>query len=341
MGAKIVSFGEIMLRLNPEGYLRIIQADTFHTSYTGAEANVCVALSRWGCDTNFVTAMPENDISECALMTMKKYGVGVSDVVIKPGRMGLYYLEKGASQRPSKVIYDRKYSSLSNCVSGDFDWDKIMEGADWFHFTGITPPLGEHLPELCREACEAAKRNGAKISIDLNYRKTLWSEERAQQVMQDLIPYADVLFGNEEDAEKCLGIKSAGSNVIKGQLNREGYIESAKAVAEQYGCKTVVYSLRTSKSASDNIFQGMIYQDGKACFSKAYDMHIVDRVGGGDSFAAAAIYAMIHGYNMERAVEFATAAACLKHSIMQDFDLVSVKEIEDLVGGDGSGRVQR
>lgn len=341
MGKKIVAFGEIMLRLNPHEYYRFLQADEFMAAYTGAEANVCVFLSFCGYDTDFITTIPNNEIADCAVMTMKKYGVNVSHIRREGPRLGLYYLEKGASQRPSKVIYDRKFSSFSEAKPGDFDWDEIMEGADWFHFTGITPALGPGLPDLCEQACKAAKKNGVKISIDLNYRKNLWGEEDAQKVMSRLVPYADVLIGNEEDAEKSLGIKAGESDVVNGSLEKQGYAESAMKVKERFGCETVLYSLRTSKSASDNIFQGMIYRDDKAFFSKAYDMHIVDRVGGGDSFAAAAIFSMLRGDDTENVVEFATAAACLKHSIMMDFNLSSVEEIERLMNGDGSGRVQR
>ena len=338
---KVVAFGEIMLRLNPHEYYRFLQAEDFAATYTGAEANVCVALSLYGCNTQFVTVVPDNDIADCAMQTMKKYGVGIDFVKRKGPRLGLYYLEKGASQRPSKVIYDRRFSSFSYAQREDFDWDEILRDADWFHFTGITPPLGENLPEICEDACRAAKRNGVKISIDLNYRKTLWDTETAQKTMTKLCKYADVIFGNEEDAEKCLGITAGKSDVIRGKLEPEGYAASAKKAAEAFGCQKVIYTLRTSKSASDNEFQGMIYSDGKAIFSKSYDMHIVDRVGGGDSFAAAAIFSLLRGDTIDTVVEFATAASCLKHSIMQDYNLSTVSEIEALMNGDGSGRVQR
>ena len=341
MNKKIIAFGEIMLRLNPHEYYRFSQADDFAATYTGAEANVCAALSLYGCSTEFVTAVPDNDIADCALQTMKKYGVGVSHVQRRGPRLGVYYLEKGASQRPSKVIYDRRFSSFSYAQPEDFDWDEILRGADWFHFTGITPPLGDRLPEICEEACLAAKRSGVKISMDLNYRKSLWNTEEAQAVMTKLAGYADVIFGNEEDAEKCLGISAGCSDVIQGRLEHAGYEASARKVAERFGCERVVYTLRTSISASDNKFQGMIYSGGETIFSRSYDMHIVDRVGGGDSFAAAAIFSMLRGDDAATVVEFATAASCLKHSIMQDYNLSTVKEIEALMNGDGSGRVQR
>ena len=239
------------------------------------------------------------------------------------------------------MIYDRRFSSFSYAQPEDFDWDEILRGADWFHFTGITPPLGDRLPEICEEACLAAKRSGVKISIDLNYRKSLWNTEEAQAVMTKLAGYADVIFGNEEDAEKCLGISAGCSDVIQGRLEHAGYEASARKVAERFGCERVVYTLRTSISASDNKFQGMIYSGGETIFSRSYDMHIVDRVGGGDSFAAAAIFSMLRGDDAATVVEFATAASCLKHSIMQDYNLSTVKEIEALMNGDGSGRVQR
>lgn len=341
MKKRVVTFGEIMLRLNPPDYYRFIQAEEFKAAYTGAEANISVALSRWGYDSCFVTALPDNDISECALATMRKYGVDVSNIIYKDGRMGLYFLEKGASQRPSKVIYDRKYTAFSNLKPEDFDWDRILNGADWFHVTGITPPLGPQIPEICLQACRVARDKGIKVSVDLNYRKTLWSTEDVQKTMSQLVSCANVIFGNEEDAEKCLGIKAKNSDVVGGLIDREGYVASAQVVRERFGCEAVLYSLRTSKSASDNTFQGLILCDGAAEFSKAYDMHIVDRVGGGDSFAGAAIYAMLEGFDAKKTVEFATAASCLKHSIPMDFNLVSVNEVMQLMNGDGSGRVQR
>ena len=341
MNKKVVAFGEIMLRLNPHEYYRLTQADEFVATYTGSEANVCVALSICGCRAALVTAVPGNDIGECAVQTMRKYGVDADHMLRKGGRLGLYYLEKGASQRPSKIIYDRGGSVFSRLHRGEIDWDAVMDGADWFHFTGITPPLGSELPQLCLDACEAAKRHGVSISLDLNYRKNLWSESAAQEIMPQLAEYADVIFGNEEDAARCLGVSAGKTDVIRGELELDGFRRSAETVAERFGCEAVVYSLRTSLSASDNRFRGMIYRGGECEFSREYNIHIVDRVGGGDSFAAAAIYSFMRGDDNKRLIEFATAASCLKHSIMQDYNLSTVEEIETLMNGDGSGRVQR
>lgn len=338
---KVIAFGEVMLRLNPHEYYRLTQANEFVATYTGSEANVCVALSICGHQTELITVIPNNDIGSCVIQTMRKYGVGVNHIIQKNGRLGLYYLEKGASQRPSKIIYDRQYSAFSQSRPEYFNWDSIMDGADWFHFTGITPPLGNDLTQVCLDACLAAKRNGLKISLDLNYRENLWSPEQAQAVMPRLAKYADVIFGNEEDAEKCLGVPAGETDVIHGKLEVDGYKSSAKTVAELFDCEAVVYSLRTSLSASDNRFQGMIYRNGEYKLSKEYDIHIVDRVGGGDSFAAAAIYSFLRGDDNKRLIEFATAASCLKHSIMQDYNLSTVNEIETLMNGNGSGRVQR
>ena len=338
---KVVGFGEIMLRLNPPGYYRLIQSDTFLASYTGAEANVCAALSIEGLDTQFVTKLPDNPVSTCVLMELKKLGVGTQFVSYGGDRLGLYYLEKGASQRPSKVIYDRKYSSISMACREDFNWNEILEGADAFHFTGITAALGGELPEICQDACQAAKKKGILITCDLNYRAKLWSVHKAQSVMKGLMPYVDLVIGNEEDAEKTLGICPEGSDVIKGELNKSSYEQIAKNIVDLYGCKYVAFTLRTSITASDNNWAGILFTDNKAYYSKEYKMHIVDRVGGGDSFAAGMIFALMNGYGPRDSIDYAVAASCLKHTIEKDYNLSSVDEIKALMAGDGSGRVQR
>ncbi|MDF2501987.1 MAG: 2-dehydro-3-deoxygluconokinase [Anaerosporomusa subterranea] len=338
---KVVGFGEIMLRMSPAGYYKFSQVDEFKVNYTGAEANVCVALSATGMTAEYVTKVPDNDIARCAIATMRKFGVGVRHVVYGGDRLGSYYLERGASQRPSKVIYDRKYSAISMAKREEFDWETILEGVDAFHFTGITVALGEDLPGICLDACRVAKKKGVRVFCDLNYRKNLWTPEQAQHIMPEIVANVDVLVGNEEDAEKVLGVKAANSDVAKGELDRESYVDVARQLSEKYGLKAVAFTLRTSISASDNNWAGIIYADKNAYFSKEYKMHIVDRVGGGDSFAAGLIYAICNGYDHQKTIDFAVAASCLKHSIELDFNLSTVSEIEALMGGDGSGRVQR
>lgn len=338
---KIVTFGEIMLRLAPSGYLKFIQADSFDLNYTGAEANVAVSLSNFGLETDFVTKLPKNDITFAAVAKMRQFGVGVSNIVYGGDRLGVYYLERGASQRPSKVIYDRKYSSLSMATKEDFDWDKIFEGASWFHFTGITAAIGENMPGICEEACKAAHDRGIIVSCDLNYRKNLWSEEEASTTMRKLVRYVDVLIGNEEDAEKTLGIIPEDTNVVDGKLSYEAYEKLAAKVAEEYGCCKVAFTLRTSISASDNKWAAMLYTGGKAYFSKTYTIHMVDRVGGGDSFGAGLIYALSQNLESHNAIEYAVAASCLKQTMEMDFNLATVDDVIKLMEGDGSGRVQR
>ena len=341
MAKKIVGFGEVLLRLSPPGYLKLIQTDCLTANYTGAELNSLVSLRRFGCDAEFITKLPDNDVSECALATMGKYDVGCSRIVFGGDRLGTYYSEKGASQRPSKVIYDRKYSSVSMASPEDFDWDSILEGADGFHFTGITAALGEKLPEICLEACKTAKKKGVTVFCDLNFRKKLWTEERAREVMRGIAPYVDVIMGNEEDSEKVLGIKPENSDVVSGELSREGYIKVAQQICESFGTKRVAFTLRKSISANDNVWSGMLYENGQAHFSRSYNMHIVDRMGGGDSFGAGMIYSTLNGMDAQSSIEFAVAASCLKHSIELDFNLSTLEEVQQLLDGDGSGRIQR
>lgn len=338
---KIVTFGEIMLRLAPHGYLKFVQADNFDLNYTGAEANVCVSLANFGLDTSFVTKLPRNDITDCAIKKLRQFGVGTGDIVFGGDRLGVYYLERGASQRPSKVIYDRKYSSLSMAERNDFNWDGIFRDAVWFHFTGITAALSDSMPAICEDACKAAKARGITVSCDLNYRKNLWSPEKAKAVMSNLAKYIDVLIGNEEDAEKTLGIKPEGTDVAGGKLNLEAYEALAAQLVRTYGFKYVSFTLRTSISASDNGWAAMLCTDGKSCFSRNYNIHLVDRVGGGDSFGAGLIYALSQGFEPRKAIEFATAASCLKQTMEMDFNLATVEEVLKLMEGDGSGRVQR
>lgn len=339
--SKVVTFGEIMLRLEPSWYYRFVQAESFQASYGGGEANVAVSLANFGVDAEFVTKLPEHLIGTAACNALRRYGVGTQYIIRGGDRIGIYFLEKGASQRASKVVYDRAGSAVATAKPEEFDWDSIFEGADWFHFTGITPALGGSLPEICLAACKAAKAHGLTVSCDLNYRKKLWSQQRAREVMTSLMPYVDVCIGNEEDAATVFGIRASGSDVTQGKIDRNGYIDVARQLTERFALKLAAITLRTSITASDNRWAAMLYSDGTAHFSKEYPVHIVDRVGGGDSFAAGLIYALRAGKSCADALEFATAASCLKHSIEGDANFVSVEEVEALAEGDGSGRVQR
>lgn len=330
-----------MLRLNPEGYLRFVQADKYEATFGGGEANVAVSLANYGMDASFVTKLPSHEIGQCAINELRRYGVDTSKIVRGGPRVGIYYAEKGASQRPSKVIYDRAGSSIALAQPSDFNWDEIFEGADWFHFTGITPALGGNLPEICLEACKAAHERGITVSCDLNYRKKLWTREQARECMSKLVPYVDVCISNEEDAKDVFGIEAENTDIDSGKLNHVGYISVARQLSERFGCKYVAITLRSSISANDNDWAGMLYTDGKAHFSKQYHMHIVDRVGGGDSFGGGLIYACLSDMDAQSIIEFAVAASCLKHSIEGDMNMVSVDEVKKLAGGDGSGRVQR
>ena len=338
---KAVTFGEIMLRLSPDGYLRFVQSESFGATYAGAEANVAVSLANYGIDAAFVTKLPAHEIGQAAVNALRKYGVDVSEIVRGGDRVGIYYCEKGASQRPSKVIYDRAHSAISEAKLSDFNWNKIFKNVDWFHFTGITPALSDNMAKICVKACEEAKKRNITISCDLNFRKKLWSKEKAGEVMGKLCEYVDYCIANEEDAKDVFGIEADGTDIYGGKLNREGYISVAKKLTERFGFKGVAITLRESLSASDNNWSGMLYTGGEAYFSKKYAVHIVDRVGGGDSFGGGLIYSLMNGFEPQKTIEFAVAASCLKHSIEGDFNLVTVAEVASLAGGDASGRVQR
>lgn len=340
-GDKIVGFGDMLVSLNPEGYRRFLQTDAFRVNYTGAEANVLASLSIFGLRTEFVTRLPDNPIASAAVANLRKVNMGTEKIVYGGERIGVIYTERGASQRPSKVVYDRKFTSIATAQPSDFDWDKIFEGAGWFHFTGITAALSDSTAACCLEACRKAKEKGITISCDLNYRKNLWSEQKARSVMEELVSYVDVLIANEEDADKVLGIRSADTDVETGKLNREGYVDVARQICDKFGVKKVGITLRRSLSASDNAWSAMLFDGKEAFFSREYMVHIVNRVGGGDSFTAGLIYSLVNDYDPQKAIEFAAAASCLKHSIEEDFNLVSVTEVEALAAGNGSGRVQR
>jgi 2-dehydro-3-deoxygluconokinase len=302
---------------------------------------MAIALSHMGMPAEMVTKLPDNDIGRCAKRVLDKYGVITDHIAWGGDRLGVYYLERGASQRPSKVIYDRKHTAIAEATPDDFDWDEIFKDAAWFHFTGITVALSKNLQEICRQACIAAKKHGVKVSCDLNYRKTLWTTEEAQKVMKPLMQYVDILIGNEEDSEKTLGIKPDDTDVTAGILSVDGYKALAKKLTDKYGFEMVGFTLRESISASVNNWSALLYRDGRAYVSKKYNMHIVDRVGGGDSFASGLVYGYLNGFDSQKMVEFAAGASCLKHSIEYDFNLSTPEEVLNLISGDGSGRVIR
>ncbi len=338
---KVVTFGEIMLRLAPNGYYRFFQQDQMQATFGGGEANVAVSLANFGMESVYVTKLPTHTIGKAAIDALRSFGVDTTRIVRGGERVGIYYLEKGASQRGSVCIYDRAHSSIADALPQDFDWNAIFSDADWFHFTGITPALGDNLIEICRQACIAAKEKNVKISCDLNYRGKLWTREKARQVMSELCRYVDICIANEEDAKDVFGIEAENTDIYMGKLDKKGYQSVARQLKERFGFDKVAITLRTSISASDNDWAGMLYDGKNFYYSKEYHLHIVDRVGGGDSFGAGLIYALLTNENMQAAIEFAVAASALKHSIEGDFNRVSVAEVEKLADGDASGRVQR
>lgn len=338
---KVVTFGEVMLRIEPEGYYRFVQSDKMTTTFGGAEANVAVSLANFGVDSVYVTKLPSHEIGQCAVNALRRYGVDTSFITRGGNRVGIYFNERGASQRPSKCIYDRTGSSIAESVPSDFDWKRIFEGADWFHVTGITPALGGNLPEICMEACRTAKEMGIPVSIDLNYRSKLWSKDEARTIMEKIAPYADVCVANEEDAKDVFGIEADDTDIENGKLNKNGYKTVAKRLSEKYGFKKVAITLRTSINANINRWSALFYDGQEYYFSREHEMMIVDRLGGGDSFCAGLIYSILSGKDSKDAVEFASAASCLKHSVEGDFNMVSAEEVESLAAGNASGRIQR
>lgn len=339
--SKVVTFGEIMLRLAPNGYYRFFQNDQLQATFGGGEANVAVSLANFGMESVYVTKLPKHAIGQAAVDSLRYFGVDTSEIVRGGERVGVYFLEKGASQRGSVCIYDRAHSAIQTADPAEFDWDKIFAGAAWFHFTGITPALGPNMVEACLQACKAAKARGVKVSCDLNYRGKLWTRAEAREAMTKLCQYVDVCISNEEDAKDVFGIEAENTDIYGGKLNYEGYKSVAKQLMDKFGFEKVAITLRTSLSASDNDWAGMLFDGENYCFSKSHHLHIVDRVGGGDSFGAGLIYSLLNGKDTQSAIEFAVAASALKHSIEGDFNRVSVAEVEKLAGGDSSGRVQR
>lgn len=337
---KVITFGEIMLRLAPEGYQRFLQADKYNAVYGGGEANVAVSLARFGVESTYVTKLPAHEIGQGAVDALRATGVDVSRIARGGNRVGIYFCERGASQRPSKVIYDRAYSAFALSEKSDYDWSAIFEGATWFHFTGITPALSDNVTEVLIDACKEAKARGIKISCDLNYRKALWSREKARAVMTELMRYVDVVISNEEDAYDVFGI-SGGNDVTKGEVGAETYKKVAEKLVDEFDLEYAAITLRGSISANDNRWSAILCDKQKNIYkSKEYLIHIVDRVGGGDSFGAGLIYGL-NTYEPQRALEFAVAASCLKQTIEGDFNCVSTEEVLRLAGGDGSGRIKR
>ena len=339
---KVVTLGEIMLRLSPEGNDRFIQSDSFRIIPGGGEANVAVSLANYGHEAYFVSKLPKHEIGQIAVNALRRYGVDTRFIARGGERVGLYYAETGASMRPSNVIYDRAHSAISEANPEDFDFDAIMEGAQWFHWSGITPAISDKAAELTRLACEAAKRHGVTVSVDLNFRKKLWTSEKAISIMRPLMKYVDVCIGNEEDAQLCLGFKP-DADVEGGKTDAEGYYGIFKGMMKEFGFKYVVSTLRESYSATHNGWKALIYNGKDFYQSKHYDiMPIIDRVGGGDSFSGGLIHGLLtYPDNQGAALEFAVAASALKHTIPGDFNMVSKEEVEALAGGDASGRVQR
>lgn len=338
---KVVTLGEIMLRLSTPRFERFVQAGSFDIVYGGGEANVAVSLSNYGYNAHFVSKLPENDMGQAAINHLRRFGVNTDYVVRGGDRVGIYYLESGASMRPSKVIYDRTNSSIAEADVSDFDFDEIFKDAAWFHFSGITPALSEKAAKLTEEALKAAKKHGVTTSVDLNYRKNLWTPEKAQKVMTYLMQWVDVCIGNEEDAHLTLGFKPGETDVTSGELELAGYESIFKQMIDKFNFKYVISSLRESYSASDNGWSACAYDGNEFYHTRKYDIRIVDRVGGGDSFASGTIYGLLEGKNFKDALEFGVAASALKHTIHGDFNMVSVSEVENLLGGDASGRVQR
>ncbi|MDO8302158.1 MAG: sugar kinase [Sedimentisphaerales bacterium] len=338
---KAVFFGELLLRLNTKRFERFAQSREFEVYFTGAEANAALSLTNYGLEGYVVSVVPDSEIGQACINYHRQYGVNTDYVKRGGARLGIFYVENGASQRPSKVIYDRAGSSMSQLQPGQIDWDTVLAGKQWFHFSGTAPALADGVAAATKEACAAAKKHGLTVSCDLNYRKKLWSPEKAQRVMSDLMQYVDVLIGNEEDSELVLGVKPKGVDVTSGSLDVERYKEVAHELHKRFGFKYVATTLRESLSASANNWSGLL-SDGKTCYhSKRYHITIVDRVGGGDSFSGGLIYGLMTGMSSQQTIEFATAASCLKHSIHGDFNLVSREEVMALLGGDGSGRIQR
>jgi 2-dehydro-3-deoxygluconokinase len=341
--AKTVCFGEIMLRLSPPGFERLLQTPSLIAMFGGGEANVAVSLAQFGHDSYYVTRLPKNPIGDAAIKALRAEGVGVDHIQRGGDRVGIYFAETGASQRASTVVYDRAHSAISEMEPGSMKWGSVMSGANWFHCTGITPALGAKAAACTSEAIECARQSGARISIDLNFRSKLWTPAAAQQVMRPMVANADVVIANEEDLQAVLGIPVEHADVTGGVLNVAGYRTAAERVAGEFGVSRVAVTLRESMSASENGWSAVLYDAPTNTFlqSQRYNVRVVDRIGGGDSFAAGLIHGFVSGRDLEATLKFAVAASALKQTIPGDFNQVSVSEVERLVAGDASGRVQR
>lgn len=337
---KVVTFGEIMLRLAPEGYERFTQSERFTAIYGGSEVNVAISLLDYGIDASFVTKLPDNLIGQSAINSLRKVGVDTNGIIRGGERIGLYYIEKGMAQRPSRIVYDRKHSSISEAEPSEFDWPTIFKDANWLHISGITPAISDNGYRLSLHAMRAAKQHGLTVSFDSNYRSNLWSIQSARASIQELLQYVDVYIGGPMDAEKMFDITACSEYIINGEHTMPAYLDICAQLTKRFGFKHIAMTMRGSISASDNTWQAMLYSAGQAYFSKKYCMHIVDRVGGGDSFASGLLYGLIQNLDHQETIEFATAASCLKHSIEGDVNRVTVQEVMRLVQGDGSGRLE-
>ncbi len=338
---KILTIGEVMMRLQPPNFKRFKQTNSFDVCFGGGEANVAVSLAQFGENAVFLSKLPANDIGDMCAMELKKWDVDTSHIARGGERLGIYFCEKGASQRASKVIYDRAHASINTLADGDIDIQKAVLGASWLHFTGITPALCDEVAQYLESVLKVCKANGVTVSCDLNYRNKLWSKDKACLVMSGLMKYVDVLISNEEDCKDVFGIVPANSDIEKGELNINGYLATAKIVREKFGIKTIAFTLRESISASVNNWSGLLIEDDKFYHSKKYTLNIVDRVGGGDSFSAGLIHALSNEYEPSDAINFAVASSAIKHTIEGDFNIATVSEVSKLAGGNGSGRVER
>lgn len=339
---RVVTFGELMLRLTPSGYDRFFQNDQIQATFGGGEANVAVSLANFGLDSVYVTKLPDHAIGEAAVNSLRYFGVDTTRIVRGGDRVGIYYLEKGAAQRSSVCIYDRAHSAIAEASASDFDWDSIFKGADWFHLTGITPALSDALADICLEACRTAKQRGLTVSLDPNYRAKLWRVEKASAVLSRLLPFVDVLITNENQAAELFGVSVPASEIDGDEVSNEGYRCLAEELGEKYGIKTVALTERRTYSAEDNRFTAKLWSEGRLYPAWVYRItHMIDRVGAGDAFAAGLIYALGTAMEPQTAIDFATAAGCLKHSVEGDYNRVSVSEVEKLARGESAGRVQR
>lgn len=338
---KVVTFGELMLRLMPEGHHRFVQVNNFNAEFGGAEANVAVSLAQFGMDSYYVSRLPQNQIGESAINSIRRFGVKTDFIARGGDRLGIYFLEKGASQRGSLCIYDRKNSAFAESVETDYDWKKIFSGAKWFHITGVTPALGKKVCALALTACKEAKKAGCTVSCDLNYRSKLWTKAQAKKTMSELAQYVDVCIANEEDALNVFGIKTHKTNVDAGIIDKEAFVKTAELLLSKFNFKKVAITLRQSINADVNNWCALLYDGKEAVFSREYAIHVVERVGSGDAFAAALIFALMKKMNSHDAIEFASAAGCLKHSVEGDFNLVTEEEVLHLVKSKGTGRIER